>query len=589
MNTSSNTTFDVFISHNSKDKCLIRELCKILHQKGLNIWFDEQQLRPGLPWQKLIEDGIRNSKSVIVALGNDGHGPWEREEMDAALNLAVKSKLPVFSVLLPGAEIEPVMPMILDNRTRVDLRNGFTDEGINLLVWGITGTSEKSTADTAVSPGQGRRFRAKLNCAQSDRNDLHFRNTAYITKLCTAFPETEFKIIRGNDDETLDPKDYYSFATAQLHHGEVVTIEVSGALEVMAGEFLKVVLENLAGYCDDTRAVKAKLMKLIDSVFWKVFDPDLADIMSPLDFASRIDTPRVSDESRIVVAINDRLHDLTIPMIPRIAQQFECSLTLALALGDKGVFLFTMSAENQFHLDPLIVDLDVGVGTQITIFSRGSNREAAARAVASVLQNLWQCDRWLRLRPRQKFHEKGTVEQLIQYAQELSKMPKVGYDIVVRPFISNVLTIRNIIINPTGRVLTKEAVIRQLSESAARELGIDATLIEDCVSKVESVTSIVPKPGFAMLHGAMDWGPRLFIAFGVYPAGVDWSAEHTPVKLVAMFVCARDTHRTWRDYMKRINLVFRKHPKLQDALVAAKSPREFGDTLRRVEESMTGD
>jgi hypothetical protein len=131
--------FDVFLSHNSKDKPVVRELKHRLNAQKLSAWYDEDELRPGIPWQQLLESGIKSSASVALLVGKDGLGPWEEEEMQGALRLAVKDKRPVIPVLLPEAPSQPELPMFLGNRTWVDLRAGFTAEGFAKLVWGITG------------------------------------------------------------------------------------------------------------------------------------------------------------------------------------------------------------------------------------------------------------------------------------------------------------------------------------------------------------------------------------------------------------------------------------------------------------------
>ena len=135
------TTFDVFLSHNGKDKPQIRELKQLLfeQEKPLRSWLDEDELRPGINWQPLLEEGIRASKSVAVLIAADGLGPWEDEEMQAALNLAVQDKRPIIPVLLPGCPTKPELPLFLGTRTWVDLRDGYTPTGIAKLIWGITG------------------------------------------------------------------------------------------------------------------------------------------------------------------------------------------------------------------------------------------------------------------------------------------------------------------------------------------------------------------------------------------------------------------------------------------------------------------
>ncbi len=147
--------FHVFLSHNSSDKPTVRALKQALADRGLKCWLDEEQLRPGLPWQNLLAQGIKGSGSVAVCVAADGLGPWEDEEMQAALFLAVKDGRPIIPVLLPGAPSEPELSPFLGNRTWVDLRGGLDPEGIARLIWGITGKppGEGTTAPPDVAGG----------------------------------------------------------------------------------------------------------------------------------------------------------------------------------------------------------------------------------------------------------------------------------------------------------------------------------------------------------------------------------------------------------------------------------------------------
>jgi len=144
--------FDAFLSHNSKNKPGVRELKQQLVAARLTVWFDEDELRPGIPWQELLEAGIRASKSIVVVVGGDGLGPWEDEEMQGALRLAVSDKIPVIPVLLPGCPQTPKLPLFLGNRTWVDLRGGLTTEGLDKLLWGITGKKRNHTGRPAAEP-----------------------------------------------------------------------------------------------------------------------------------------------------------------------------------------------------------------------------------------------------------------------------------------------------------------------------------------------------------------------------------------------------------------------------------------------------
>jgi hypothetical protein len=61
------SSFDVFLSHNSKDKPHVRQLGVALKNRGLNVWLDEWELVPGRPWQEALEEIIRTSKSAATS------------------------------------------------------------------------------------------------------------------------------------------------------------------------------------------------------------------------------------------------------------------------------------------------------------------------------------------------------------------------------------------------------------------------------------------------------------------------------------------------------------------------------------------
>ena len=131
--------FDVFLSHNSRDKPAVREIAEALAERNIRAWLDEAELVPGRSWQDALEEIIRTVRSAAVLVGKDGLGPWEMPEMRACLDQIVQRQLPVIPVLLPGAPSQPELPLFLGNLTWVDLRDGITDAGLDRLVWGITG------------------------------------------------------------------------------------------------------------------------------------------------------------------------------------------------------------------------------------------------------------------------------------------------------------------------------------------------------------------------------------------------------------------------------------------------------------------
>src|SRR4051794_36847143 len=93
--------FDVFLSHNSKDKPTVIDVSEQLKIRGLSVWLDVDELVPGRPWQEALERIIQTTVSAAILVGKDGLGPWELPEMRACLQEFVRRSLPVIPVLLP--------------------------------------------------------------------------------------------------------------------------------------------------------------------------------------------------------------------------------------------------------------------------------------------------------------------------------------------------------------------------------------------------------------------------------------------------------------------------------------------------------
>ncbi|MDP2311539.1 MAG: toll/interleukin-1 receptor domain-containing protein [Pseudomonadota bacterium] len=130
--------FDVFLSHNSVDKALVVKLKSLLRERGLRAWLDKDELTPGEPWQPLLEKGVGASATIAACIGPSGMGPWQSEEVELALQDARRLGKRVIPVILPSTPADVEYTGFLDNRTRVDLREGFTAEGLDALEWGIT-------------------------------------------------------------------------------------------------------------------------------------------------------------------------------------------------------------------------------------------------------------------------------------------------------------------------------------------------------------------------------------------------------------------------------------------------------------------
>lgn len=91
--------FDVFISHASEDKEeVVRPLAEELRASGLDVWYDEFELRIGDSLRRKIDSGIARSRFGIVVLS----GPffargWPQYELDGLVTRSVSGA----QVLLP--------------------------------------------------------------------------------------------------------------------------------------------------------------------------------------------------------------------------------------------------------------------------------------------------------------------------------------------------------------------------------------------------------------------------------------------------------------------------------------------------------
>jgi small GTP-binding protein len=60
--------FDVFLSHSSKDKRIVRELATRLRADGLKVWLDEWMIQAGDSIPAKIEEGLEESRSLVLCM-----------------------------------------------------------------------------------------------------------------------------------------------------------------------------------------------------------------------------------------------------------------------------------------------------------------------------------------------------------------------------------------------------------------------------------------------------------------------------------------------------------------------------------------
>lgn len=73
--------YDVFLSHSSKDKAVVRAIAARLRADKLQVWFDEWEMRPGDSIPAKIEEGLEQSRVLVLCMSAHAFGSdWAQLE-----------------------------------------------------------------------------------------------------------------------------------------------------------------------------------------------------------------------------------------------------------------------------------------------------------------------------------------------------------------------------------------------------------------------------------------------------------------------------------------------------------------------------
>lgn len=116
-----------FLSYSRRQYYFAESLALHLQQRGIPVWFDIQQLEPGVSWQADISDGLKDAGSVtLVASRAALASPYVNREWKHA----VDHGKPVFVVITERVRLPPVLAR---SAFVVDFRSSF-DQGVEGLL-----------------------------------------------------------------------------------------------------------------------------------------------------------------------------------------------------------------------------------------------------------------------------------------------------------------------------------------------------------------------------------------------------------------------------------------------------------------------
>ena len=114
--------YDVFLSHNAKDKPAVRAIATRLKAVGIRPWLDEWDMVPGETVVDALEKAIRGIPCAALFFGPADVGRWHVMEIRSYVDAWAREEARFIPVILPGVEGTPELPVWVRQALWVDMR-----------------------------------------------------------------------------------------------------------------------------------------------------------------------------------------------------------------------------------------------------------------------------------------------------------------------------------------------------------------------------------------------------------------------------------------------------------------------------------
>ena len=191
--------FDAFLSYGPTDADWAIRLKVALEERGLNIWLDREQGRPGDSIIADLETGLERCKSYVLVVSPDAiRSQWVSDEYHRAVTLAKQKDRPlqVIPVILGKAEL----PGFLSTRNWVEFLDDTTfDANIERLIWGITGTKSRRAGSsiTVAPPAEPAALANPYIFERPAMGEHFFGRKVEMTRLVNALKEGRSVVVYG--------------------------------------------------------------------------------------------------------------------------------------------------------------------------------------------------------------------------------------------------------------------------------------------------------------------------------------------------------------------------------------------------------
>ena len=143
--------YDVFVSYHSADGEFVTALVADLKSRGVTVWLDREQIRPGDRFIKNLEEALAKVRCVVFVISPGSlRSAWVQEEFHRTLTLANTAigERRLIPILIDDAE----PPGFLANRSWVDFRDvAKRADSLDQLMFGITGRSPSNAGADSVT------------------------------------------------------------------------------------------------------------------------------------------------------------------------------------------------------------------------------------------------------------------------------------------------------------------------------------------------------------------------------------------------------------------------------------------------------
>lgn len=167
-------TNQYFVSYSRTEYYFTREFVEKLKKNGLNVWFDQQQLLPGLEWKSEIDSGLENCAGLILVVSLASlRSPNVAYEWQSAIRqnkpiyLVLSEAVDIGKIELKSDDIDVTQYSMVDlvryAHKIIDLRRSF-EKRTSLLVKHILEDKEIQGRSTIPKPGYfGLQWNAPIN------------------------------------------------------------------------------------------------------------------------------------------------------------------------------------------------------------------------------------------------------------------------------------------------------------------------------------------------------------------------------------------------------------------------------------------